>query len=324
MPVNILATDTNRACDFHRDYLEKGMFPLDTTRQTIIVYGCDTEHLNSDVTELIRTVEQPILVHCSDETRLHRTGYYATARAVIRSYFDPRITGANVWFVPIGYLNGYANDGEEPGHDRPISWTFIGQPTKTHRGEMLGQLATIGASFLHLTTGWMSADGLSPAMVIELYRQTIFVPCPFGNTHPDSLRISEALEWGCLPVTVKFMGTDYFRAIFGDHPFIVGNDWADAASQMRAMLEDRPALAELQARTAAWYRTFKENLVLDLADILDGRTASLRSPQWAYQRAAQKNPGLRATYALHFGQGSIARGYRLAIHKMRAFTSRYA
>jgi hypothetical protein len=322
MPIQLIASSADSGRQFHRDYLDKCMFPLDKTCQTLIVYSCDNKRLPPETETLIRSIDKPLLVHLSDETRIHATDYYKGAGAVIRPYFDARIPGDNIWFVPIGYANGYANDSAALQTTRTLGWVFAGQ-AKGHRGEMIGHLSSIAPNYMHLTTSWQSADGLSSKEVIDLYRRTVFVPCPFGNKHPDSLRISEALEWGCLPVTIKFMGTDYFKYIFGDHPFIVSNDWAQASSRMRELLDDSLALADLQQRTLVWYQTFKENLIQDLANILEGQTTGLKSPQFAYQREGQANQLLRLKYELHFGQGFMARKYQQALQKLKAYTARY-
>lgn len=323
MLIKAPSTQKNQAWDFHRDYLSNQLFPLAKSDQAVVVYGCDDEMLPLDVADLIDSFDKPVLLHLSDETLVHRTEYYSDARAVFRPYYDPRIRGTNVWFLPLGYVNGYANDLCTIQRDRPIKWVFAGQ-AKGHRGEMLGQLSLIAPNYIHLTTGWLSSDGLGPSELIELYKQSIFAPCPFGNLHPDTLRICEALEWGCLPVTVKFMGTDYFRYIFGDHPFLVARDWVDAALQMKALLAEPDKLAERQKMTADWYATFKKNLALDMADILAGRTKNLRCSQFSYQRAGQVSRMLRIKFELYFGHGILARRYRLELRKFASRAARYS
>lgn len=324
MLVKAPATGKNQAWDFHRDYLVNEMASLEQSDQPVIVYGCDDETLPQDVTEFIGTFEKPVLFHLSDQTHIHRTDYYSKARAVFRTHFDPRRRGDHVWFVPLGYVNGYANKSRETEFERPIPWVFAGQATKGHRGEMLAKLSSIAPNHIHLTSGWFSTNVIPASGMVDLYKQTVFVPCPFGNISPDTLRICEALEWGCLPVTVEFMGIDYFRYIFGDHPFIVARDWVDAAARMKAMLAEPGRLVDLQRATAKWYTSFKETLSLDLADIVAGRTSNLRSPQFAYQREGQNSRILRLKFDLHFGQGSMAQRYRLELRKLGSRVARYS
>ena len=110
MPVKIIESSADSGRQFHSDYFDKRMFPLEKSSQTLIVYSCDNARLSPETQRLIGSIRKPLLVHLSDETRIHVTDYYERVEAVIRPYFDARISGANIWFVPIGYANGYAND----------------------------------------------------------------------------------------------------------------------------------------------------------------------------------------------------------------------
>ena len=68
-------------------------------------------------------------------------------------------------------------------------------------------------------------------MICKIYSNTKFAPCPFGYVNPDTFRIMESLESGCIPIVLKFRSLDYYQNIFGDHPFILVNDWTEAKSK---------------------------------------------------------------------------------------------
>ena len=69
-----------------------------------------------------------------------------------------------------------------------------------------------------------------------------FPPCPYGYLNPDSFRIMESLESGCIPIVQKFLFIDYYKLIFGDHPFIVLNKWKSVEKEITNLLSNPKAL----------------------------------------------------------------------------------
>lgn len=122
----------------------------------------------------------------------------------------------------------------------------------------------------------------------------------------------EALEFGAIPVCLRFMGVDNYRYVFGDHPFLLADDWASAADSMRDLIGDRHAITARQADVRAWYRTFKQDLAQDVRAIIEGRPDDVKSRQFRYQREGQKNTLLKHVFELHFGRSLASRSYRQA------------
>ena len=87
----------------------------------------------------------------------------------------------------------------------------------------------------------MSYDALEAEKIL-VYKETTFAPCPFGFVNPDSFRIMEVLEFGCIPIVKKFNNVDYYKYVFGDHPFIVVKDWKEAPGIMSNLILERPFL----------------------------------------------------------------------------------
>lgn len=331
-------TNDARAENIHREYLleilfaqvaisERSMSPAsrEPVSGAIVVFSTDAAVVDPALIDFFKAHPDNIYVALSNESLNYDTACYAALRTVIRPYFDPRIGQENTCFIPNGSVNGYHNpELEFDFAQRDLTWTFAGA-IKADRAEMIGQLAVIDRHFIHLTSGWMTRDGLRPDEVTTIYRRTVFVPCPTGNIHPDSLRIMEALEWGCIPVTVRFKGFDYFRSVFGDHPFVVARDWGDARSQMRKLLEDPVALRQRQVLVAQWYRTFRSDLARDMADLVEGRkrVAELTSAQFRSQRQSRARRIERIVYELHFSNRALPRQYRLLIRRLKALIARY-
>jgi hypothetical protein len=92
-----------------------------------------------------------------------------------------------------------------------------------------------------------------------------------GWIHPDSFRLYEALECGCLPVVER---PAYFAALLGDDlagslvAATAGWDAADAA-RLAALLADGAALEARRARCAAAWAAKKAALGRDVRAHLD-------------------------------------------------------
>ena len=101
--------------------------------------------------------------------------------------------------------------------DRKNKWAFIGTPHKSSRHDLLFQLSDIKPSFSFKTKKFnekiMGIDEMS-----EILSSTEFIPCPNGFVHPETYRLYEALECGCIPVVENTY--KYYDRLFPGNPFI--------------------------------------------------------------------------------------------------------
>jgi len=57
-------------------------------------------------------------------------------------------------------------------------------------------------------------------------------------------------------VVTTFLGRDYFRYSFGNHPFVVAKSWIDAVKKVEKLLEDPGARETQRGKVGAWYQTY--------------------------------------------------------------------
>lgn len=207
------------------------------------------------------------LLHLSNEGLNHNCWYYAKANYVFRNYYDPKIKLNNIQYIPLGFKSGYLNKENkiDDCHQRKIDIAFIGQP-KSDRFEMINEIEKLDSYYLHKTHSWNCATAMSQSESIEIYNKTKYAPCPMGQIHPDSFRVCEALEWGCIPIVKKAEGKDYFTSIFGNHPFKVLDEW----STITAIVADKDYCQNNQL-VHNWYLNFKENLQLRIQQIIESQ-----------------------------------------------------
>lgn len=204
------------------------------------------------------------LLQFSNEDLNHNCEYYKKATHVFRNYYDPAITLPNVTFIPLGFKSGYYNkESSIPGVEgRNIDCTFIGQP-KSDRYELISEVEKLSSAFIHKTNSWNCSTAMSTEEVINVYKKTKYVPVPMGWVHPDSFRIMEALEWGCIPIIKKYNGVDYFQNIFPSHPLPVLANWTELPSVIS--LKD---YSSLQEEVRAWYSLVREQLPQSIHNIV--------------------------------------------------------
>lgn len=223
---------------------------------------------------------------------------FRQARLVLRNYFRPGWGNHRVFSLPLGFHGDFVDSRNDDGC-RDISWAFAGQ-IKSGREAMLESLRVVPRHRLALTHSFADQTVMTGAEVQSLYKRAHFVPCPFGNVNPDSFRVMEALESGAIPMVLLFHGVDYFRFIYGDHPFLVGSSWEELASQMAELLKNPQKLFEAHCNVRTWYRHYNTNLRSDVRALVAGGAAKLAGEQWALQRRARFNPRVRFLFWWHF------------------------
>jgi hypothetical protein len=88
---------------------------------------------------------------------------------------------------------------------------------------MVDKISTIPNGVLKISGGF--SQGLNHSDYYDIMGRSKVVLCPRGNVSPDSFRIYEALECGCIPIAEN---TAFWRLMFGNVPFPVidePNQW---------------------------------------------------------------------------------------------------
>lgn len=253
----------------------------------IFIFSSGDKYILETVTNFIKNRKFSYsIIHLSDEGLTDEISLYKDAKVILRNYFNPFIFTKNTFTIPLGFQSGFLTNQNFNNEEfkRKYVWSFAGQ-IYAKRKNMIEQLQFTNNYFLHQTTGFNLDDSLEIKNLKEIYLDSIFAPCPFGYINPDSFRLMEVLESGCIPIVQKYFNLDYYKIIFGNHPFIVVNNWNEAKKNIQYYLENIDKLLEKQFEVNQWYKLFKINLQMDIKNLFDGNMSYLNSTQFKYQKS---------------------------------------
>lgn len=171
-------------------------------------------------------------------------------------------TKVPVRWLPIGYPSHLVQMPSQIP-DKKLEVFYSGQLNHERRTIMFEAIKDWDKSYIEGTEGF--SKGLGPIEYYNLMSKSKVVPSPRGNISPDSFRLYEALENGCVPIAEY---PNFWSWIFTNPPFPI----IDKTDQWRGYIKD--ALKQypvLNNRCQAWWiqqkQAIKKELIGDQDDI---------------------------------------------------------
>lgn len=277
--------------DYIYNYLFQGVTEINKDKRLVVFSSNMNEKKPVDIQV------NDVLCHLSNENLRFSYDFLSKENIVFRSYYDPFVLRKKCYAIPLGWQTGFANKDNLTGEHNKYIWCFIGQ-IKGYRQPMYNAFKDLKPSFSSVNVEWNS-NTLSNEDVKKVYLDTAFALVPFGSIHADTMRIMEVLEYGCIPVVIKYLRSDYYKYIYGDHPFIVANNWDEAKTKILSFWNDHDALVNKQNEVKEWYEKYKINLKKDVSEIINGMEPKFCS-QWRYQKIGRFNIIMKLIWFYHF------------------------
>ena len=200
------------------------------------------------------------LFHLGDESGFYDSKpVYNNCNYVWRAFCSSKyFENQRVKCLPIGFKSGVLNKEKK---EKKFKWAFTGTPHKSSRHDLLYQFSDIRPSFIHKTQKFdekiISVDEKS-----EVLSSTEFIPCPNGFVHPETYRLYEALECGCIPIVES--AYNYYDRLFPNNPFIKVEKWADAKSIMLGWGDEE--IKKKSQECKSWWSIYKDQLKKSVKD----------------------------------------------------------
>lgn len=154
--------------------------------------------------------------------------------------------------------------------ERIYDYSFVGQVTHERRQQCFDVAAQFAPLYKTYIVGTKSfgADDVRYSAYLKIMAQSKIVLCPSGPENPDSFRVYEALEAGCLPVVDAFASNNqyfgFWQYLFGDDvPFPIVSYWDKLPDMLPQLLKDYPRNAN---RAFAWWQNYRRDLRHKLVD----------------------------------------------------------
>ena len=225
------------------------------SEDVLIIIDSSVEKKIKLYTKLKTICRKMFLIHLGDESGIYDLSLvYNKFNAVWRSFCSNRYFNNNkVRCLPIGYKSGTVFKKE--AGERKYKWAFIGTPHKSSRHDLLFQLSDIEPSFSHKTEEFnkkiIEADKMS-----SILSSTEFVPSPNGFVHPETYRVYEALECGCIPIVEN--AYKYYDRLFPGNPFLKVYKWIEAKHVIMEWGNEQ--IKQKRKKCKTWWNQYKNQL----------------------------------------------------------------
>lgn len=222
------------------------------------VHVMDTTQLNKDLSDM----DWCLVILTGDEEGSFPWRELAHKRMKVW-VMHPRIGMHDEAFkLPNGYRPTTRPLLKEMGfQERTQDWFFAGQINHARREECVTALREMTGGTLIETDGFAKEVMPYPEYIANLAKTKI-APCPSGIETPDSFRLYEALEAGCLPIVDSHATNTpergYWTYLFsGEVPFPIVEDWSVLPQLIPELLKDYPHNAN---KAFAWWMQEKRKI----------------------------------------------------------------
>ncbi len=232
---------------YHADHIEKLNYQLNEMPWVLLILTSDEESLFP-----WRLVDHPRMKM-----------WVMTPRPGLHDDFPGRFLGEYFREDCPSVLRRYRREAVE----RRTLWYFSGQITHPRRVEMVEAVMKFGSNEwgdLNQTAGF--TQGYQYDEYLRRMASAKIALAPSGPGTPDSFRLYEALEAGCVPIVdASSPGgpTGYWDMMFPDRPFPVLSDWKHLPSEIARIMEDWEGKS---AECSAWWQNHKRDLAYSLVD----------------------------------------------------------
>lgn len=160
---------------------------------------------------------------------------------------------------------------------RDLNFMFVGQINHPRRQQCLEAVTALPESLQHNRvvqgTNGFGVEYYSQREYLEKMTRSKIVLCPSGIETPDTFRLYEALEAGCVPIVDAFASNNqdwgFWQYLFKQGvPFPIIPYWSDLPELLPELLRDYPHNAN---KVSAWWQNVKRDmhnkLIYDIKDI---------------------------------------------------------
>ena len=209
--------------------------------------------------DLSNKVKKIFLIHLGDEGGAEKKDLvYSLCEHIWRTFSLPMFKNfKNVSCIPIGYKSDPIKDKINI-LKRNYKWSFLGTTHGSSRYDLLNKHKNIMPNFINLTEDFSGKKSMDTNDYYKILNNSIFAPIPHGYFHPETYRLYEALEAGCIPIIENPF--QFFDNFLPNNPLLSVNSWEDSSTIIKKYLENKKDIENLRNNINDWWIQHKENL----------------------------------------------------------------
>ena len=199
------------------------------------------------------------LIHLGDEGGTEDTNLvYNYCKHVWRTFGLPKyFNNDKITCIPIGYKSG-PNFQNKEIIKRKFLWSFMGTIHGASRYDLIHQNQNLKPNFINKTSSFASGESLDSEKYYEILYDSIFIMVPHGYIHPESYRLYETLEAGCVPIIEN--PHNFYDNFLPKNPLIKINLWKESSEIIKKLFNDKNKLKEKSNEINLWWKNYKKNL----------------------------------------------------------------
>lgn len=207
----------------------------------------------SQILKMVKLLKPIIIIHLSDEygNKEEYLELQKYTKLLLRQYYHVNYPPhPNVKYLPLGYMNeafekNYTNIPLKLPSERKYKWSFVGT-LKQDRQLMIDKMSSITPNY---------SGKIDKSEMINIYRDSIFVPNGRGNHTLDCFRLYEASACGAIVIVVASRKEieDTFKQEQSP-PWLYFRTWDKAQYECSKLLNDFDKLNELSKKHIIWWR----------------------------------------------------------------------
>jgi len=218
----------------------------------------DIDQLNKDISKL----DWVLFIDTGDEEALFPITEVKHPRMKVWAQLPRQGAYDHTYHLPNGYRPETRQVLKQIGQvERKLDWFFAGQINHQRRSDCMDVLKQMqGGEYVE--TYSFGHEKVNYLTYMSKLAETKIAPCPSGIESPDSFRLYEALEAGCIPVVDAYSTNNpvpgFWKYLLGDNvPFPIISEWSVFPTLSRQLLHDWPHNAN---KIFAWWLLKKNDI----------------------------------------------------------------
>ena len=238
------------------------------TNDSVIIVDSELYQKKNFYNKFFNEFKNIYLFHLGDEGgRVDTNFFYSNFKHIFRTfYLNSFSKKTKITCIPIGYKSGLKKNLKKI-NERKYVWNFLGTIHGASRYDLIHQNKNIKPHYLNITNKFNANNSLSSEDYYKIMGNTIFSLVSHGYYHPETYRLYESIESGCIPIIEN--PHNFFDLFLPNNPMIKINLWKDASEIIKKLKNDEKQKIELSYSIQNWWEEYKKNLRNKIEGILN-------------------------------------------------------